>query len=185
MGERAGTVEEKAAKKAAYNRRYYLRTREQRLARKREAPVEWKRGNAEYLRRWRKDNPEKHRATTRRQTLKMHGLTVEDYNQMFVAQGEVCAACGCGEPRQGKWHVDHCHETGTVRGILCQGCNHVLGHADDSVDILLDVANYLKKAPPDIRRQIEDQAGLEPSTDESGKTVEHPNTPEPASEGAE
>ena len=53
-------------------------------------------------------------------------------------QGGVCASCSTSEPR-GKgdgWHLDHCHATGTIRGVLCGDCNTALGFARDSVERL-------------------------------------------------
>jgi len=74
-----------------------------------------------------------------------YGLTPESYAHMFyVKQEEKCAVCGTAEA--GRWCIDHCHETGVVRGILCIKCNTALGMADDSADRLLDLLNYLGKS---------------------------------------
>jgi len=53
---------------------------------------------------------------------------------------EFCQVCGSS----GKVLVDHCHETGKVRGFLCSGCNLALGHVGDSRDVLLKLAEYVK-----------------------------------------
>ena len=55
-------------------------------------------------------------------------------------QGGVCAICGRPDPE----HVDHSHETGAVRGILCFNCNGGLGQFRDSIDALLAAATYLE-----------------------------------------
>lgn len=67
--------------------------------------------------------------------LHKYGITHEDYDRMWVAQGGVCAACGCLEtgidPRTQRPRylvVDHDHLTGRVRALLCGGCNVALGH---------------------------------------------------------
>lgn len=88
---------------------------------------------------------EKHnRPWLERHLRRSYGITVEQYESMLAAQGGVCAICG--GPQTGKnWHVDHDHETGEVRGILCHGCNHALGGARDNPDTLIAAAKYLWK----------------------------------------
>ena len=71
-------------------------------------------------------------ATRRRWAMKSnYGITIEQYDAMVVAQNGCCAICG-QEPQFAirqwkKLHVDHCHETGKVRALLCVHCNHGLG----------------------------------------------------------
>lgn len=83
---------------------------------------------------------------------KRHGVTREIYEQMFLAQGGVCAICKEPETtvqRTGKVQrlsVDHCHATGKVRGLLCSWCNPALGGARDSIRILRAMIDYLKRA---------------------------------------
>lgn len=64
-----------------------------------------------------------------------YGITQDDYDAMLVAQGGRCAICGSTESkaRTERFVVDHCHETGKVRGLLCLPCNFRLGHVDDKV----------------------------------------------------
>jgi hypothetical protein len=69
--------------------------------------------------------------------LSTYGLTIEDYEEMLEQQNYVCACCGLPETRRtGRsrrsenvpmLHVDHCHGTGVVRGLLCSSCNQALG----------------------------------------------------------
>ena len=54
-------------------------------------------------------------------------MTLEDYERMFDAQGGVCAICGKPRPEERTLHVDHDHETGEIRGLLCFSCNNALG----------------------------------------------------------
>lgn len=64
---------------------------------------------------------------------------------MLDAQGGGCAICGERNPK-GKhsgFHVDHCHKTGRVRGILCHGCNVSLGHFKDDPALLRRAAEYV------------------------------------------
>lgn len=84
--------------------------------------------------------------------LKKHfGITIEQYNELLKIQNFVCAICG--EKEKVKHHVtgsikslavDHCHETGKIRGLLCQRCNRVLGKVKDNVVILDKMKEYLK-----------------------------------------
>lgn len=70
---------------------------------------------------------------------RMYGITPEQYQDILDAQGGVCAICG-GIRRM---CLDHDHETGAVRGILCENCNYMIGNAYDSQDTLLAGARYL------------------------------------------
>jgi len=81
--------------------------------------------------------------------LKQLGLTMEDYEDMILEQGNRCAICGSSpEDSRAKnpvLHIDHCHETGRVRGLLCRGCNHGLGSFGDDPRRVLLAARYLVK----------------------------------------
>ncbi len=56
-----------------------------------------------------------------------YGITLEQRDTIFAEQGSVCAACGSSETNGLGWHLDHDHETGRVRAVLCQGCNLAFG----------------------------------------------------------
>src|SRR5689334_12217251 len=59
-------------------------------------------------------------------------ITPDHYAALLARQGGRCAICRGAEPGAGRdWHVDHCHETGLVRGLLCVHCNLGLGHFKD------------------------------------------------------
>jgi hypothetical protein len=70
-----------------------------------------------------------------------YGITIEQWDQMFLEQGSRCAICRCEDAS--RWHVDHCHTTQRVRGILCSHCNLMIGHAKDNIQTLLTAAEYL------------------------------------------
>ena len=77
---------------------------------------------------------------------KKFGISEGDYFSILKSQGGKCALCGDGECQSGKrFAVDHCHETGAVRGILCYNCNTGLGKFRDSPDILEKAAEYLRR----------------------------------------
>lgn len=69
---------------------------------------------------------------------KRYGLTVESMNEL-LAIGK-CEVCGRSDV---KFCIDHDHETGKVRGLLCDYCNKALGMAQDSPEILRKLARYL------------------------------------------
>jgi DNA-directed RNA polymerase subunit M/transcription elongation factor TFIIS len=83
--------------------------------------------------------------TRERHLIRKYGVTSADYESMLVGQGGQCAICGAiAEDQPHKvFHVDHCHETGRVRGLLCRGCNHVLGHMKDDPEKLRKAIDYL------------------------------------------
>lgn len=77
---------------------------------------------------WKAANPEKIKAGQRANRLKKrYGITEADYQSMLVIQRGVCALC-C-EPA--KLHIDHCHVTGVVRGLLCLRCNGSLAWVEE------------------------------------------------------
>jgi hypothetical protein len=60
-------------------------------------------------------------------------------------QGHKCAICSTTEPGgRGDFHVDHDHETGEVRSLLCCKCNLGLGYFNDNIETLLDAVEYLR-----------------------------------------
>lgn len=72
------------------------------------------------------------------------GITLEQYNQMIANQRGVCAICK--KPFSDKTpHVDHCHKTGKIRGIVHPRCNLLLGMAGDDVELLQQCIIYLKE----------------------------------------
>lgn len=74
-----------------------------------------------------------------------YGITRAQYEEMFTSQGNKCAACPATEPGKSDWHIDHCHKTGRVRGVLCRDCNIALGFARDNPTTLRNLADYLEK----------------------------------------
>jgi hypothetical protein len=89
---------------------------------------------------WRRANPEKAAAADRRKHLKANcGLTEQQVEAMRLAQGGHCALCLTDGPLV----IDHCHETGRVRGLVCTPCNTALGHAEARGGWLGRAAVYL------------------------------------------
>lgn len=81
------------------------------------------------------------------------GLTPDQFNEMLETQNGVCDICERPERvidahngRVKSLAVDHDHESGVVRGLLCQNCNKGIGNLGDSADILIAAAMYLVAA---------------------------------------
>lgn len=95
-------------------------------------------------------------STSRESYLQYHyGITERRYQEILAAQGGGCAICGKKKKENGpNLSVDHCHKTGTIRGILCPTHNErLLPSARDQPDILRAAADYLEgpgwgKVPP-------------------------------------
>ncbi len=76
------------------------------------------------------------------------GLTWDEYDMLLACQDHRCAICG-GKPRKHALSVDHDHNTGEVRGLLCSRCNHkLLGSANDDPARLRKAADYLETYGP-------------------------------------
>lgn len=75
------------------------------------------------------------------------GLTADDYDKMLAEQGGVCLICKQHRIASNKYHmvIDHCHETGKVRGVLCNWCNRGIGLFQDKESWLLSAIDYLKR----------------------------------------
>jgi len=75
-----------------------------------------------------------------------YGLKYEQWETIRKEQNYSCMICGITEELLNKkLDVDHCHTTGVVRGVLCNPCNTVLGHARDKIEVLEAAAKYLQQ----------------------------------------
>jgi len=78
-----------------------------------------------------------------------YGITIEQYDEKFEAQDGLCAICGKPETRTHKGVpmrlcVDHNHDTGEVRKLLCFKCNFAVGLVYEDHDILLKLSEYIR-----------------------------------------
>jgi hypothetical protein len=108
---------------------------------------EWNRLNPERHKtnnqRYRKMNPDKVKADSRKSNLKWsYGITPEDYDKMFAEQNGRCAICGNESTK--RLCVDHDHKTGKIRGLLCFDCNKALGFIHDDIRIVENIILYLE-----------------------------------------
>lgn len=105
------------------------------------------------FRKYYKDNPEKFKRLNRKNNLKnKYGLTIEDVEIMLKNQNCKCAICGqemflhgTSVDKNKIAHVDHNHETGEIRGLLCDDCNTGLGKFRDNEEYLINAISYLNK----------------------------------------
>lgn len=74
----------------------------------------------------------------------LYGLEPEQYKEMHKAQQGKCAICNEEPNTKRGLHVDHNHETGKVRGLLCHGCNVALGSFKEDVTRLNKAIEYLR-----------------------------------------
>lgn len=92
-----------------------------------------------------KEKPE----ITRRSYLKRtYGISLETYNEMLLAQNNKCGICKSsyiGNKQHKHFHVDHCHKTGKIRGLLCGQCNSAIGQFKDNITILENAIKYIKE----------------------------------------
>jgi Recombination endonuclease VII len=99
-----------------------------------------------YNRKYYEANKERIGGTGRVRHLKdKYGLSTEDVAAMLASQHSACAICGTKDPR-GKhkvFHVDHCHTTRAVRGLLCHNCNVGLGNFQDDPALLMRATEYI------------------------------------------
>lgn len=113
-----------------------------------------------YNRDWRAANPDKVRAHNKRGSakwraahptanrdyhiLKKYGLTRIQFEEKFLAQGSCCASCRAPDAgHKNGWQVDHNHQTGKTRGILCCACNIAVGFVEDPARVAI-LRTYLE-----------------------------------------
>ena len=70
-----------------------------------------------------------------------YNITIDEYDNLYRQQKGSCKICSKNFPRL---YVDHDHNSGKVRGLLCHNCNLVLGHAFDNTDTLSNAIEYLR-----------------------------------------
>lgn len=135
--------EERKARAAAYYQANKSKWAESEKRRKEEDTELFLKKSREAGARYRSD-PTNAKKVRLRYLLSRYGITLDDYSRMFDEQHGLCAICQ--KQSTDRLHVDHCHSTGRVRGLLCFKCNSMIGKANDNLDILRSAIAYLIKA---------------------------------------
>lgn len=80
------------------------------------------------------------------------GITIDEYQRLLENQNGQCAICGYKEPqgatRHDRLYVDHNHDSGAIRGLLCMHCNAGIGHFKENLTILKNAIQYLENEKP-------------------------------------
>jgi len=120
----------------------------------------WQQENADRVNayhRARRAEPAAKRADRSGYLKRKYGITIEHYDELLARQGGRCAICR-REPRPDiSLHLDHDHESGLLRGILCFRCNNSLGDLDDDPGLLRAALRYLESYQA---AEIEDEVAL-------------------------
>lgn len=100
---------------------------------------------------WSANNPERSHLSQRQRNLKHRfGVDLEWYEKQFKKQNYSCAICQTktnktvGDRQFWNFSVDHCHDSGKIRGILCNNCNRALGLFQDNPELLKKAASYVE-----------------------------------------
>lgn len=128
-------------------------------------PYRTKEKNKQRLGKWRGENQEKYKKQYNNEVAKQrckdyyrnnkdnvkntylqtnYGITLEHYNTLLELQEEKCKICNKKCPTRKSLAVDHNHDTGKIRGLLCKNCNIGLGMFFDNIDFLESAVVYLK-----------------------------------------
>jgi hypothetical protein len=87
------------------------------------------------------------KACRKEESLKLYGLSLQDYDDLLASQDGCCKICKTTDPRgqskAGRFYVDHNHTTGKVRGLLCNDCNTAIGLLKDSPKTVAKALEYL------------------------------------------
>lgn len=134
-------------------RRHFEARRDEINARKRERYAADPETHRERSRRFARMNPE---ATMDKQYQRYYGLTLAEYEAMVAARGGLCDICHRPESmtlrgKRKRLSVDHDHDTGAVRGLLCSACNRALGWLGDDPARVAEAAAYLAARKPILK----------------------------------
>ena len=96
--------------------------------------------NKDKLKEWRKRDRDKRYAN---EIKRVYGISIEEYHIMCKLSDNKCWICEKINKRR-KLNIDHCHQTGKIRGVLCDECNKALGLINDNITTLFKMIKYLR-----------------------------------------
>lgn len=111
---------------------------------------EWGQDNKDHLNEWRRNN-----WVQAGRRLKRRGATQDLYDKLYEAQKGCCAICNEPEEKFSWLCIDHDHDTGRIRGLLCPNCNRGIGLLKDNAALLERAAEYIKTAKKEFFCQQE------------------------------
>ena len=76
---------------------------------------------------------------------KTYGISFDSYLKLVESQNNKCQICKNTLKTGKNTHLDHCHSTGKIRGVLCGKCNTGIGQFNDSIELLKSAVSYIKK----------------------------------------
>jgi len=127
--------------RAEYLKQYYLNNKEK-----------YSKQSKENYQKYLVENPKFFRERENKRLKKLYGISLEDYHDLVLAQSNRCAICGEEETKRHHTSgmtfslvVDHDHNTGKVRGLLCSRCNRSIGLFYENPKLLNKVVQYLIK----------------------------------------
>jgi len=85
-----------------------------------------------------------HYKSVRKNKLAQYGMTSKEYDDLLLHQNGKCAICRKSPTSKKRLAVDHNHDTGEIRGLLCSSCNLMIGNAKNSPFVLERAINYLE-----------------------------------------
>ena len=102
--------------------------------------------NKERVKQWRSNNIEKCTAHARKSNLNIkYNMSIKEYNVLLEAQNNKCLLCSKSPEDNGKaLSVDHDHQTGKIRGLLCDNCNKGIGFLKENIETLKNAIRYLE-----------------------------------------
>ena len=140
--------EKKRQERISYARSYYEKNKEKIKEQDKKRYEQNKELQAEKYKNFRKQNPDFVRERNKGYYFKKkYGITTQQLAEMWASQDGKCGNTGCMDVLvRGKagFAVDHCHQTGKIRGLLCMRCNVSLGNVKDNTTKLFGLIKYLK-----------------------------------------
>lgn len=102
----------------------------------------------------RRNAPSNSRTNRRIRNLRYkYNITIEDYNKMFTVQNGKCFICDSPPEENDVLCVDHCHESGNVRKLLCRKCNKALGLFNDDLNVIKKAFIYIQTHKNEVNKE--------------------------------